>query len=141
MLTITVTFEEESGLDLDDPLGDISISDDQTTLVLKTTYLDSWLAAMIEAFDQTQSVNHVEVKVAEEPFSLQVDINSLGLLSISYEGRTLTPQPREVVEAALKEAARFLLKSLSTLPDSERNTLLEPIMKFTFPGSNGSKIG
>ncbi len=47
MLTITVTFEEESGLDLDDPLGDISISDDQTTLVLKTTYLDSWLAAMI----------------------------------------------------------------------------------------------
>jgi len=40
MIDITLAFEKETGLDVVDPLGDVTISDGSSSIVLTTTYLD-----------------------------------------------------------------------------------------------------
>lgn len=130
MVTLKVNFEEETGLDAVDPLGDLTISDGVSTITIKTTYLDSWLAALIAGYNQSRVANHVTVEISEEPQPLLIDVSSEGLLSISYEDQTLIPQAREDLKAALKRAAESLLNALNPLPDVRRNTFLDPIREF-----------
>jgi hypothetical protein len=141
MIDIKLAFEKEAGLDLMDPLGDITISDGSSSIVLNTTYLDSWLAALIAGYKRVRGANHVSVEVAEEPIALHIEVTPNGLLSISYEDQALIPQPPEALEAALKKASKFLLEALGTLPDGPRNSFLDPIREFISTGSNGASAG
>jgi len=141
-----LTFEKETGLDVIDPLallplGDITISDGSSSIVLNTIYLDSWLAALIAGYKQVRGANQVPVEVADEPIALHIEVTPKGLLSISYENQALIPQPPEALEAALKKASKFLLEGLGTLPDSPRDSFLDPIRKFISTGSNGAGAG
>jgi len=130
MLTVNVAFEKESGLDAIDPLGDLTISDGTSTITIKTTYLDSWLAALVAGCNQTREADHVVVEISEEPQPLLIDVTPEGLLSISYENQTLTPQAPKNLKAGLRRAAQSLLGAVDTLPDSQRNTFLDPIREF-----------
>jgi hypothetical protein len=130
MFTLKVNFEKETGLDAIDPLGDLTISDGVSTITVKTTYLDSWLAALVAGYNQAREANHVTVEVPEEPQPLLIDVTPEGLLSISYENQTLIPQAPKELKAALRRAAQTLLSAVDTLPDSQRNTFLDPIREF-----------
>jgi hypothetical protein len=141
MIDIKLALEKEAGLDLIDPLGDITISDGSSSIVLNTTYLDSWLAALIAGYKRVRGANHVSVEVAEEPIPLHIEVTPNGMLSISYEDQALIPQPPEALEAALKKASKFLLEALGTLPDGPRNSFLDPIREFISTGSNGAGAG
>jgi hypothetical protein len=138
MLTIKITFEEETGHDAIDPLGDLTISDGISTIAIRTTYLDSWLAALISGYNQSRNENHVNVEVSEEPQQISINVLPSGLLSISYENQTLTPQPPQELKFALRGAAQYLLEALDTLPTSWRNTFLDPIREFISTESNGA---
>jgi hypothetical protein len=130
MVALKVSFEKETGLDAIDPLGDLTISDGVSTITIKTTYLDSWLAALVAGYNQTRDANHVTVEVSEEPQPLFIDATPEGLLSISYENQTLIPQAPKELKAALKRAAQSLLSAVDPLPDGQRNTFLNPIREF-----------
>jgi hypothetical protein len=80
----------------------------------RTTYLDSWLAALITGYSQILHNKHVILEVSEEPHAMLFDVNGEGLLSISYRGLTLAPQVQEDLKTALMDAARSLLKALSS---------------------------
>ncbi len=130
MLTVNVAFEKESGLDAIDSLGDLTISDGISTITIKTTYLDSWLAALVAGYNQTREADHVVLEISEEPQPLLIDVTPEGLLSISYENQTLAPQAPNNLKAGLRQAAESLLGAVDTLPDSQRNTFLDPIREF-----------
>ncbi len=130
MLTVNVAFEKESGLDAIDSLGDLTISDGISTITIKTTYLDSWLAALVAGYNQTREADHVVLEISEEPQPLLIDVTPEGLLSISYENQTLAPQAPNNLKAGLRHAAESLLGAVDTLPDSQRNTFLDPIREF-----------
>jgi hypothetical protein len=134
MLTIKIAFEEETGLDAIDPLGDLTISDGASTIAIRTTYLDSWLAALISGYNRSRQTNHINVEVSEERQAISINILPSGLLSISYENQTLMPQLPQEVKVALKGAAQYLLRALDTLPSSHRNAFLDPIRKFISAG-------
>jgi hypothetical protein len=138
MLTINVNFEKETVIDAIDPLGDLTISDGISTIVMKTTYLDSWLAALISGYNQSRAANRIAVEISEEPHPLLIEVTPAGLLSISYENQRLVPQPRQDLKAALSDAAQYLLRALGSLPDGLRNTFLDPIREFISNGSNGA---
>jgi hypothetical protein len=141
MLNINIDFEKETGLDAIDPLGDLTISDGISSIAIKTTYLDSWLAALISGYNQSRDANRVAVEISEEPQPLLIEVTPAGLLSISYENQTLVPQPPQDLKAALRGAAQYLLKALDSLPDSQRNTFLDPIREFISTESNGTGSG
>lgn len=137
MLTIKLTFEEETGLDAIDPLGDVTISDGVSAFTIRTTYLDSWLAALISGYNQSRSADSVTVEVSEEPQPIKILGTPAGLLTISYENQTLQPQSAQDLKVALRNAAVDLLKALDGLPNDRRNNFLDPIRKFIAAGSNG----
>lgn len=145
MLTIKLTFEKETGLDAIDPLGDVTISDGVSAFTIRTTYLDSWLAALISGYDQSCSANSVTVEVSEEPKPIKIMVTPTGLLTVSYENQALEPQPAQDLKVALQDAAKDLLKALNGLPNSRRNAFLAPIRKFVSAGNPGpgtcEKIG
>jgi hypothetical protein len=138
MLNINIDFEKETGLDAIDPLGDLTISDGISTIAIKATFLDSWLAALISGYNQSRDASRVTVEISEEPQSLLIEVTPAGLLSISCENQKLLPQPPQDLKDALRDAAKTLLKALGSLPDSQRNTFLDPIREFISNGSNGA---
>src|SRR6266481_6476265 len=99
-----------------DPLGGITICDGGSSIVLSTTYLDSWLAALIAGYKRVLCANHVSVEVAEEPIALHIEVTPKGLLSISYENEALIPQPPEALETALKRHRSSCWKRLVLCP-------------------------
>jgi hypothetical protein len=133
MLTVTFTFDQELGLDAIDPLGDLSISDGRSVITINTTFLDSWLVALIEAHD-TRNEDHMKVGVAEESFFLQIDVDSSGLLTIRDDKLSLSPHSRAAFYKALQTASESFLRAVGVLPGGHRNMLLEPIKKFVSPG-------
>jgi hypothetical protein len=133
MLTVTFTFEEELDLDANDPLGDLSISDGRSVITIKTTFLDSWLVALIEAHDK-RNEDHMRVEVAEEPFFLRIDVDSSGLLTINDGKLSLSPQSRDAFYRALRTVSESFLRAVLVLPDGHRNTFLEPIKRFVSAG-------
>lgn len=133
MLSVEVNFEEESGRDAIDPLGEIRISDGHSAITIEMTYLDCWLAALIDAYDQTLVAKQVIVDSGVEPRPIQIDVSSDGLLSISYDDVILTPQPREAFKRELRKVSQSFLEAIVGLPGYSRNTTLDPIKKFV-PG-------
>jgi len=138
MLNIKIDFDQESdGRDEIDPLGDLTISDGASTIFAGTVYLDSFLAGLISAYNQSGAAAHVAVEIMEEPHLLLIETTPEGWLSISYENRKIAPQPRQDLKAALLVAARYLLRSLPGLPGSKRNSFINPIREFVAVQSNG----
>ena len=88
------------------------------------------MAALVAGYNQTREADHVVVEISEEPQPLLIDVTPEGLLSISHENQALTPQAPNNLKAGLRQAAQSLLGAVDTLPDSQRNTFLDPIRDF-----------
>src|SRR2546425_11642503 len=57
-------------LDPDNLLGDITLSDAQTRLEERDTYIDSWLVALITGLQAVQAGQSISVDIPEEPAPL-----------------------------------------------------------------------
>lgn len=130
MFKINYSFEEESGRDGLDPLGNISISDERSTILLRTTFLDSWFAALVDALEQIQIKKHVSVEIAEEPKALTLDVASGGQVFVTYAHEKVVAQTRQALQAALRTAACSFLAAVVGLPEANSNATLDPIRKF-----------
>jgi hypothetical protein len=137
LIDIKLNLDKEFGPDGMDPLGDIAISDGTSTIVERTTYLDSRLAALIEGYDQTKSTNCVTVEIAEVRAPFRIEVMSDGLLIFSYAGHALIPETPETIETGLMKAARSFLEMIGSWPNAGRNTFLDPIREFISSGLNG----
>ena len=47
-MKILFTLDQDEGVDPNDPIGDIIITNDQTRLSVESTYLDSWFDVLID---------------------------------------------------------------------------------------------
>jgi hypothetical protein len=131
VLTIKPIIDQEDGIDEIDVLGDLLISDAISTIVLKDTFLDSWLGSLIEANAKLRDVEQVVVNVPEEQESIRMQLRCDGLVAISFEDQTLLADSLDAVDLALKDAAKSLLDVVGSSPRSRMNTLLEPIRLFS----------
>jgi hypothetical protein len=71
-MKIEWTLYEEEGIDPDDPLGTIVLSDDEGNEIRQeATYLDSWFEALIEGLRSLQAGEEEAVEILEEPDPLE----------------------------------------------------------------------
>jgi hypothetical protein len=130
MLTIDCIPDLEEGPDAIDPLGTLRISDGQSAIVVKTTYLDSWLAALIEAVDRARSVDHFAVEISEEPSGLHLDRTPNGTVFISRDGNKVIAENWLALERSVRTAASAFLKTVGGWPSAGKNEFLKPIRRF-----------
>jgi hypothetical protein len=130
MLTIKLHLDEDCGLDEIDVLGDLIISDNRSTIVVNTTYVDSWLAELIDAADRLAKESHVEVAAPEEPVRIRLELGSDNRVTLSLKDQIVVADSMSDFSAALKGAAKSLLDAVGNLPRSRENTILDPIRKY-----------
>ena len=139
MLTITCTFDPEFAGMLGegiDPLGEIVISDGNSEIRISDTYLDSWLAALIDGLHQLNTKSHVRLEALEEPEPTYVDVYQDGSLGISYKDKRVVVRGRAELERALRVAAQRFLSEIKDAPDAALNRLIDPIRTFSLTTKN-----
>lgn len=136
MLTIKLTLDEEGGLDPIDVLDDLTISDGHSAIIVKTTFLDTWLASLIVAHNKFKLSGDVTVDV-QEPSPLRVRMNPDGSVRISYEDQEVVADSLTALETALRAAARPLLDAIGNLPRSHLNLDLKALREFLDGGGDG----
>jgi hypothetical protein len=130
MLTIKLHLDEDCGIDEIDVLGDLIISDNHSTIAVNTTYLDSWLAELIDAADRLPKEGHVDVAAPEEPVPIRLEMGSDNRVRLSYKEQLVVADSMNDFRTALKAAAKSLLDSVDNLPRSRENKILDPIRRY-----------
>ena len=132
MLNIVCTFDREfvgipgAGVD---PLGEIVISDGDSEIRIANTYLDSWLAGLIDGLRQLEANKHARIET-EEPEPIVMEWGPDRRVVISHRNeRVFARGPREI-ELALRAAVHLFLTELKNTPDASRNRLIDPIRAF-----------
>ena len=107
-MQILFTLDPEDGIDPNDPLGDITLSDNQTTLSVESTYLDSWFDSLIKGFKSLQTNQKIILDLIEEPETLTFE-PILDCFKISYGKQTLLFNTlNEFYQPLLLSAQQFL---------------------------------
>jgi hypothetical protein len=107
-MQILFTLDPEDGIDPNDPLGDITLSDNQTTLSVESTYLDSWFDSLIKGFKSLQTNQKITLDLIEEPETLTFE-PILDGFKISYGKQTLLFNTlNEFYQPLLLSAQQFL---------------------------------
>ncbi|MFZ0038202.1 MAG: hypothetical protein WAK91_12310 [Candidatus Acidiferrales bacterium] len=130
MLTINCIFDEESEPDGMDPLGNLVLSDGLSRIVFETTYLDSWLASLIEAVSELRTRSQVGVEIEEEPHAIEIDATADGHLTISYEKQKIAAEGSKELELALRAAVTPFLDILTNSPEASQNRFIDSIRRF-----------
>jgi hypothetical protein len=138
MLSITGIFDQElagtpgEGMD---PLGDLVISDRDSEIRIHNTYLDSWLAGLIDGLRQLATKNHVRIET-EEPEPISLDLYPGGRLVISYKEKKVVALGTAELERSLRAAVSRFLNEIRDAPDASRNRLIDPIRMFSVTTTN-----
>lgn len=128
-------YEEE--LDPIDPVGDITLTNDQTRIQVESTYLDSWFDTLITGIQAVQSGNKLTLEIAEEPDVLKFEPSNGGV-KISYQNQALVVSRIDEFIRALKLAANDFVLKLDQLQGFEYNKLLSLIRDFLHHSSEES---
>jgi hypothetical protein len=116
VLTINCIFDEETGLDGLDPLGKLLISDAENAIAVDLTYLDSWLASLIDSLARIRTNNHVVIEVDEEPKAIDLTRGKDGRLTFKYATSIVVSGGVSEMDHALRIAANQFVKSVVDLP-------------------------
>ncbi len=130
MLKISVTLDLEDGPDAINVLGDLIISDEQSKITLETTFLDSWLIALMEVLPRLSTADHLIVEVDEEPKPLRLDIDADERILVSYEHEVVVAQTLAELIEAIADAAGALLTALKHVSEVEKNPDIAVISQF-----------
>ncbi len=102
-------------LDPDNLLGDITLSNAQTRLEERDTYIDSWLEALITGLQAGQSIS---VDIPEEPAPLAFIPVGKGV-HIAYRTSVLNVESLEELRRAVCIAAEALLRQMAAVQGGE----------------------
>jgi hypothetical protein len=136
VLTIKCIFDEESGRSGMDPLGKLVVSDGHSSIVIEPTFLDSWLAALIDALPRLRTTNHVSVEAPEEPNTLQIDVTFDGHLAMLYKDQKVSAEGARDLELALRAAVGAFLNELKNCAEASQNRDLVPLRRFSVTTQN-----
>ncbi|MGK7893199.1 MAG: hypothetical protein AB4372_06095 [Xenococcus sp. (in: cyanobacteria)] len=66
-MNISFKLDRDEEIDPNDPLGDIRIRSNQTLLLVRATYLDSWFDVLIDGYKSLKNKQKVTLEIIEEP--------------------------------------------------------------------------
>jgi len=121
MLEISFRFDSQYDLSAKDPVGDLTISDGPSVLIVKEAYLDFCFAVLTDACKRLVTVDNVSEDVGE-PHQLIVERIPGGNLRLSYGNQTLMVGTFEAFEAQAREATESFLNSIKNLPDFDASS-------------------
>lgn len=130
MFRIVCAFEKESGADARDPLGDVEFADSRSAIVVRTTYLDSWIEALINSLDEIRAGKSTQIQIPEEPASLYIDVAADGKIRLRSGDILVTAGDRRAFENALLEASRFFLSRIAGQEEASSNPAIQSIRVF-----------
>ncbi len=128
-MQIAITIDESEKIDRIDPIGDITITNDTTTITEKSTYLDSWFDALITGLNAVKQGKNITVEIVEEPEPIVFEPWQEGM-RISYGERTLLISKIAEFTTALKLAANEFLNKFERQTEVDSNNLLKVIRDF-----------
>lgn len=125
-MKITWTLYEEDGLDAEDPLGSIEITEgDGDGIRQAATYIDSWFQALLQGARSLSAGEEESIEMLEEPDPLEFSVEG-SRLKIRHDQSALDCDLIEAMEEIRKEAGRFLLQ-MQTLDGWESNPTLQEL--------------
>jgi hypothetical protein len=127
---IVCVFEKESGADVRDPLGDVEFSDGRSSILVRTTYLDSWIEGLIKSLVEIRTGKSTQVGIPEEPNSLHVEVGADGKVTVRGGDSVVTADDKRAFENALLEASRFFLSRIADKEDPSDNPAVQKIRNF-----------
>jgi hypothetical protein len=116
-------------LDPDNLSGDITLSNVQTRLEERDTYIDSWLLALITGLQAVQAGQSISVDIPEEPAPLAFTPVGKGA-HIAYRTRVLKVESLEKLCRAVCLAAEGLLRQVAAVQGGESNPPINSIRDF-----------
>ena len=128
-MQIAITIDESEKIDRIDPIGDITITNDTTTITEKSTYLDSWFDALITGLNAVKQGKNITVEIVEEPEPIVFEPWQEGM-RLSYGDRTLLISKIAEFTTALKLAANEFLNKFERQTEVDSNNLLKVIRDF-----------
>lgn len=118
-MKISFTLDQDEGIDPNDPIGDILLTDGNIVLSVESTYLDSWFDVLIDGYKSLQNKNKVTLEIVEEPEVITFEP--------VLEGFKISYGKQELFFSSLNEFYQSLLTSAKELlfqlhPDQENLT-------------------
>src|SRR6266446_7583071 len=107
-------------LDPDNLLGDITLSEAQTRLEERDTYIDSWMVALITGLQAVRAGQSISVDIPEEPAPLAFIPVGKGV-HITYRTSVLNVESLEELRRAVCIAAEVLLRQVAAVQGGESN--------------------
>ncbi len=130
MFYIRCIFEAESGLDVTNPLGNLQIGDDCSELVVPTTYLDSWLEALVNTIPKIRGDAELTVSIPEEPEGMQIKSLPNGAVSVRFKTKRVLAASKREFEDALRNTSLTFLSALGAMEGADSNPAIVLIRKF-----------
>lgn len=129
-MQILFTLDQDDGIDLIDPLGDIIITNNQSTLSVESTYLDSWFDVLINGLNSLQNNCKITLEIIEEPKVITFEPVLEGF-KISYGKEVLFfDNLNEFYQSLLKSAQEFLSQLKQTQKNCSNLSILNKIDNF-----------
>ena len=128
-MQIAINLDESEKIDPIDPIGDITIINNTTTITEKSTYLDSWFDALITGLKAVKQGKDITVEIVEEPEPIVFEPWEEGM-RISYRDKYISISQISEFTTALKIAANDFLNKLDSQSEFDSNDLLQVIRHF-----------
>ena len=129
MMQIEWRLEMGAALEPENLVGDITLSEAQTSFGERDTYIDSWLEALITGLQAVQMGQRRCVDIPEEVAALVFTPVDQGV-QIAYRTMVLHVESIDELQRAVYVAAQALLQRLATVEGWETNPLLRGIGDF-----------
>ena len=130
MLEISYRFDPEYDLSARDPVADLTISHGHAQLFVKSTYLDTWLAVLTDAYGCLSTVKQVRRIMGEPGDPLTIEALPAGDVRISFGSQTVRVETLQELATAVKEATESFLNSIKILPDFDENDFPNLLRKY-----------
>lgn len=107
-MRIALALYEEDVESVEDLVGDVRMESGGEIIREHSTYLDSWLTAIVQGLEALQVETAVSIELLEEPDPLRFELSG-SRISVSYGPQTLTvPCMADLEEAVALATAAFL---------------------------------
>jgi hypothetical protein len=119
-MKILFTLDQDEGVDPNDPIGDIIITNDQTRLSFQSTYLYSWFDVLIDGYKSLQNQSKITLEIVEEPDVITFE-TVLNGFKVSYGKQKLFFSDLNEFYQSLLTSAKELLFQLDQAQESLSN--------------------
>jgi hypothetical protein len=127
--------DESESLNADSLLGKITLSDETHAMVEDSIYVDSWIAALMEASRRAaQGATAFNIDIIEEPRPLRVQRDEAGGLHVGFGGGEVIADSLETFAGAVRAAADDFMRRATSIEGSDRNEALDQIRRFVVTG-------